>query len=131
MRRVLLAVLIAVVLVSVAATAVALSLTPKSIAGSGIVDVNCPAGPCSATVGWRLDSNYNVDACIVSWTPNFNGEATIACIVYDDNEVRLASGSITDEPVSSGTPETNTITLNSAVDPSQIYKVEVVIMEEM
>jgi hypothetical protein len=133
LRKLLLALLIAVALLSVATVAVALSLTPKRIAGSSIVEVSCPASgtPCSATVGWQLDSNYDVDACIVSWTPTFSGEATVACIVYDSSSAKLASGSITDESVTSGTPETNTVPLNTAVDPSQIYKVEVVIMEEI
>ncbi|MCL7384629.1 MAG: hypothetical protein LZ174_10110 [Thaumarchaeota archaeon] len=131
MRKLLLALLIAVALLSVATIAVALSLTPKKIAGSSIVDVSCPAGLCSATVGWRLDTNYDVDACIVSWTPTFTGTATVACIVYDSGSAKLASGSITGEPVTSGTSETNTVPLNTVVDPSQIYKVEVVIMEEM
>ena len=132
MRRILLlALLLAVALVSVASIAVSMSLTPRSIAGSGMVDVSCPAGPCSATVGWSLDSGYNVDACIVSWTPSFSGEATIACIVYDGGGNMLASGSVSNEAVVSGTPETNTIPLSSAVDPMDIYRVEVVIMEEM
>ena len=133
MRKLLLALLIAVALLSVATMAVALTVTPKKIAGSSIVDVSCPASgtPCSATVGWRLDTNYDVDACVVSWTPTFTGTATVACIVYDSSSAKLASGSITGEPVTSGTPDTNTVPLNTAVDPSQIYKVEVVIMEEM
>ena len=132
MRKLLLALLIAVALLSVATMAVALTVTPKKIAGSSIVDVSCPAGPpCSATVGWRLDANYDVDACIVSWTPNFDGKATVACIVYDSGSAKLASGSISNEDVSNGVDETNTVPLSSTVDPSQIYKVEVVIMEEM
>jgi len=130
LRRILLAILIAVAILSAATIAVALSLTPKKIAGSGIVDVSCPAGPCSATVGWSLDSNYDVDACIVSWTPTFTGEATVACIVYDSSGDMLASGSISHESVQQGSPETNEVTLSDIVDPSQIYKVEVVIMEE-
>ncbi len=131
MRKVILAVLLAVALLSIATVAVALTLTPKKIAGSAMVDVSCPAGPCSATVGWRLDSNYDVDACIVSWTPAFSGEATVACIVYDSGGNKLANGIITDESVVSGTAETNTIPLTDTVDPSEIYQVEVVIMEEM
>jgi hypothetical protein len=131
LRKLLLALLIAVALLSVATMAVALTVTPKKIAGSAIVDVSCPAGPCSATVGWRLDTNYDVDACIVSWTPNFDGEATIACIVYDSSSAKLASGSISNEAVSNGVAETNTVPLSSTVDPHDIYRVEVVIMEEM
>jgi hypothetical protein len=131
LRKLLLALLIAVALLSVATVAVALSLTPKKIAGSSIVDVSCPAAPCSATVGWQLNSDYDVDACIVSWTPNFSGKATVACIVYGSSGQPLASGSISNDDVSNGVAETNTVELSSAVDPSQIYKVEVVIMEEV
>jgi hypothetical protein len=133
LRKLLLALLIAVALLSVATVAVALTLTPKKIAGSSTVDVSCPASgtPCSATVGWRLDDNYDVDACIVSWTPTFSGKATVACIVYDDSGTVKASGSISNKDVSNGVAETNTVELSSAVDPHDIYKVEVVIMEEM
>jgi len=130
LRRILLAILIAVAILSAATIAVALSLTPKRIAGSGIVNVYCPAGPCSATVGWRLDTNYDVDACIVSWTPTFSGKATVACIVYDDSGSKLASGKITGEDVEQGSLETNEIMLSDIVDPKDIYGVEVVIMEE-
>ena len=129
MRRILLAILIAVAILSAATIAVELYLTPKKIAGSGIVNVYCPAGPCSATVGWSLDSDYDVDACKVSWTPTFDGTATVACIVYDDSNNKLASGSIS-ESVSANNPTTSTVELSSTVDPSQIYKVEVVIMQE-
>jgi len=132
-RTILLALLLAIALVSVASAAVALSLTAKSIAGSGTVDVSCPAGPsCSATVGWSLtDDSYNVDACQVSWTPSFSGKATVACIVYDSDGNMLASGSITGQSVTSGIARRDTVPLSQAVDPEGIYKVEVVIMEEM
>jgi hypothetical protein len=130
-RTILLALLLAIALVSVASAAVALSLRTKSIAGSGIVDVSCPAGSCSATVGWRLTDSYDVDACQVSWTPSFSGKATVACIVYDSNGNILASGSITGQSVTSGTARTDTVPLSQAVDPKDIYRAEVVIMEEM
>lgn len=130
-RTILLALLLAIALVSVASAAVAMSLTTKSVAGSGTVDVSCPAGPCSATVGWRLTSSYDVDACQVSWTPSFSGKATVACIVYDSSGSMLASGSITGQSVTSGTARTDTVPLSQAVDPKDIYRAEVVIMEEM
>jgi hypothetical protein len=43
----------------------------------------------------------------------------------------LASGSITGQSVTSGTARTDTVPLSQAVDPKDIYRAEVVIMEEM
>jgi len=129
-RAILIAVLLALSIVSVTAVAVALTTTPKRVAGSGMVDVSCPAGPCEATVGWKLDSNYDVSACKVTWTPSFDGSATIACIVYDSGGSQLASGSLTGQSVTSGVEATHEVPLSTAVDPKDIYSVEVVIMEE-
>ncbi len=94
-----------------------------------MVDVSCPtAGSCEATVSYGLDENYDVYQCKVTWTPSFTGEAKVACILYGSSNNKLASGDDT-VSVTSGSQTTTTITFSPSVDPKDIYKVEVVIME--
>ncbi|MEM1731268.1 MAG: hypothetical protein QXY26_09110 [Ignisphaera sp.] len=129
-RLALVIAILLLLLAGVSVLAVALTVTAKGVAGSDKVDVECPVGSyggqdCAVTVGWVLDNNYEmVDKCKIEWTP-IGKTVSIACIVYDSSGGFLSSGKATGQ--SSSPTE---VDLDPNVDPKDIYKVKVVIVEE-
>jgi hypothetical protein len=134
-RTLLLAVLLAALAMSSAAYAVAIGLTSADIdqlGGTGNVDVYCPANPCQVTrVKWILTSSapYLVDQVQVQWQTRETSGATytVYVVLLDNANTVLASGSATQS--ASNTGVTTTVNVNPNVDPAQVYKVSIVIVQ--
>ncbi|MEM4190078.1 MAG: hypothetical protein QW544_06155 [Candidatus Caldarchaeum sp.] len=115
--------------------AVAIALTSSEVAqlgGTGLVDVNCPANPCQVSkVSWTLTGTapFRVDRVNVQWTTAKTTGATYTVYVtlYDSANTVISSGSA-NQPASSS-QVTTVVDVNPNVDPRDVYRVEVVIVE--
>ena len=120
---------------SAAAYAVAIGLTSSDIdqlGGTGNVDVLCPANPCQVNrVKWALTSSapYLVDRVLVQWQTRETTGATYTVYVtlLDSSNAIIASGSTTQAASSSAVTTNVDVTPN--VDPAQVYKVSIVIVQ--
>jgi hypothetical protein len=134
-RTLLLAVLLAALAMSSAAYAVAIGLTSTDIdqlGGTGNVDVLCPANPCQITrVKWVLTSSapYLVDRVLVQWQTRETTGATYTVYVtlLDSSNAIIAGGSATQ--AASGTAVTTNVDITPNVDPAQVYRVNIVIVQ--
>jgi hypothetical protein len=131
----LLLALAAVITVASAAFAVQISLSSSAIdqlGGTPIVDVYCPANPCQISrVKWVLTSSapFLVDKVVVKWNTRETSGASYKVYVtlFDDSDNAISSGSATQ--AASSTEATTTVDV-SDVDPAQVYKVQIVIVQE-
>jgi hypothetical protein len=131
----LLSALLGAIAFSAAAYAVAIGLTSTDIdqlGGAGNVDVYCPANPCQITrVKWVLTSSapYLVDRVLVQWqTRETTGASyTVYVTLLDNSNAIIASGSATQAASSSSV--TTTVDVSPNVDPAQVYKVSIVIVQ--
>jgi len=125
-------VLLALALLVLPVYAVLIDLSPSSIdqiGGTGKVDVQGPGNV--SRVKWILTSSrpYRVNKVIIRWDANNDdSEYTVYVTIYDNTGSDIAYGSASDQG-GSDTIET-TINLNTSVDPKDIYKVEIIIVEE-
>jgi len=125
-------VLLALALLVLPVYAVLIDLSPSSIdqiGGTGKVDVQGPGNV--SRVKWILTSSrpYRVNKVIIRWDANNDdSKYTVYVTIYDNTGSDIAYGSASDQG-GSGTIET-TINLNTSVDPKDIYKVEIIIVEE-
>jgi len=137
MRRIiLLSIFISLLLFTVAAYSVAIKLVDTDIqrlGGTGQVGIICPANPCEIKkVTWGLtDTPKRVSAVNIQWTPNQPASgSTITYTVYVylyNKDGNIAGSGSTNE---NGTGEvTTTISLNSPIDPKNIEKIEIIIVE--
>ena len=137
MRRIiLLSIFISLLLFTVAAYSVAIALEKTDIqrlGGTGQVGIICPANPCEIKkVTWSLtDTPKRVSAVKIQWTPNQPASgSTITYTVYVylyNKDGNIAGSGFTNE---NGTGEvTTTISLNSPIDPKNIEKIEIIIVE--
>ena len=103
------------------------------ICGTGKVDLQGPGNV--SRVKWILTSSrpYRVNKVIIRWDANNDdSKYTVYVTIYDNTGSDIAYGSASDQG-GSGTIETTietTINLNTSVDPKDIYKVEIIIVEE-
>lgn len=102
------------------------------LGGTGLVDVNCPANPCQVSkVSWTLTGTapFRVDRVNVQWTTAKTTGATYTVYVtlYDSANTVISSGSA-NQPASSS-QVTTVVDVNPNVDPRDVYRVEVVIVE--
>jgi len=131
----LLLALAAVMAVTSAALAVEITLNSTDIdqlGGTGQVDVLCPANPCQVNrVKWALTSSapYMVDRVLVQWqTRETTGASyTVYVTLRDSSNAIIASGSATQ--TASSSPVTTTVDVSPDRDPKDIYKVEIVIVQ--
>jgi hypothetical protein len=134
-KYLLLSALLGAIAFSAAAYAVAIGLTSTDIdqlGGTGNVDVYCPANPCQVTrVKWVLTSSapYLVDRVLVQWqTRETTGASyTVYVTLLDSSNAIIASGSATQAASSSSV--TTTVDVSPNVDPFQVYKVSIVIVQ--
>jgi hypothetical protein len=134
-RTLLLTVLLAALAMASAAYAVAIGLTSDDIdqlGGTGNVDVRCPANPCQITrVKWVLTSSapYLVDRVLVEWQTRETTGATYNVYVnlLDNSNTVIAGGSATQAAHS--TAVTTNVDITPNVDPAQVYKVNIVIVQ--
>jgi hypothetical protein len=135
----LLLTLAAVMAVASAAFAVEINLSSENIAqlgGTGLVDVNCPtAAPCQVNqVTWTISSTapYRVTAVNVKWTPASSATTasyTVYVTLYDSANNVIGSGSATQSGSSSPVTTTVPVSGPSPIDPKNVYKVEIVIVQ--
>ena len=124
--------LLALALLVLPVYAVLIDLSPSSIdqiGGTGKVDVQGPGNV--SRVKWILTSSrpYRVNKVIIRWDANNDdSKYTVYVTIYDNTGSDIAYGSASDQG-GSDTIET-TINLNTSVDPKDIYKVEIIIVEE-
>jgi len=137
MRKALLAIaLLPLLLLASAAYAVLINLSSSDVnqlGGTGLVDVNCPANPCQVTkVSWVLTSSppYMVDRVNVQWTTAKSSGATYnVCVnLYDSSNAFLTGGCQTQ--AASSSPVTTNVDVSPNADPKDVYRVEVVIVEQ-
>jgi hypothetical protein len=134
-KYLLLSTLLGAIAFSAAAYAVAIGLTSADIdqlGGTGNVDVYCPANPCQVTrVKWVLTSSapYLVDRVLVQWqTRETTGASyTVYVTLLDSSNAIVAGGSATQ--AASGTPVTTNVDITPNVDPAQVYRVNIVIVQ--
>jgi len=122
--------LLALALLVLPVYAVLIELSSSSIdqiGGTGLVEVN---GPGSVSrVKWSLGGPpYRVNAVKILWGANSSSTYTVYVTIYNGTGSAIASGSASGQG-GSGTIET-TITLDTSVDPKDICKVEIIIVEE-
>ena len=115
--------------------AVSLNLDSGNVAqvgGTGTVDVQCPASGCTIdSVKWVVDSNppYKITGATIDWTTADSGATyTVYLTVYDNTDTVIASGSATQ--TGDTNPVSTTIDFGNSIDAKDIYKVEVVIVEQ-
>jgi len=117
--------------------AVAITLPSANVAeigGTGEVDVQCPVSGCQiAKVNWLRDSSapYYVTGVAVTWTPASGSGASyvVHAIIRDNAGSILASGEASVTVSGSPSATTTNVYTNPAVNPKDIYKVEILIME--
>jgi len=130
----LLLALAAVMAVTSAALAVQIGLTSDAIdqlGGTARVSVDCPAYSCQITrVKWTLTSSYpyEVDQVRVVWqTASTSGSYTVYVTLFDNSGNPISGGYAT-QPASSS-PVTTDVDVAPNVAPSQVYYVEIVIVQ--
>jgi hypothetical protein len=130
----LLLALAAVMAVASAAFAVSISVAGvDQLGGTGQVGVECPANPCQISrVKWVLtssDHQYLVDQVKVVWKPaSSSSEYTVCVTLFDDDDNAISGGCKTDVS-GSGFIETP-VDVSDDVDPAEVYKVQIVIVQE-
>jgi hypothetical protein len=130
----LLLALAAVMAVASAAFAVTIGLTSAEVdqlGGTPTVDVYCPANPCQISrVKWVLTSSYQylVDQVRVDWqTASTTGSYTVYVTLFDASNNAISGGSAT-QPASSS-PVSTYVDVSPNADPAQVYKVQIVIVQ--
>ncbi len=128
-------ILLLTLLASSLAYAVNISLNSDSvmrIGGTGQVDVLCPASSCQIDgVTWTMTSSapYLVDKVNVDWTPAENGDYDVYVTLYDSGGTIIASGSTSASGLTGGTSTTTIVDLTTDVNPANVYKIEIIIVQ--
>lgn len=119
------------------AFAVLINLPSANIAqlgGTGLVDVVCPASGCAITrVSWVLSTTppFRVTAVDINWQTAKSATIatyTVYVTLYDSSNTVIASGSANQAGATN--PVTTRVSISPSVDPKDVYKVEVVIVEQ-
>jgi hypothetical protein len=121
--------------VASAAFAVQISLSSSNVdqlGGTPLVDVNCPASSCQINkVKWELTSSLKVDKVKVQWqTASTSGSYTVCVTLFNNDSPTpsaISSGCATQ--AASSSPETTTVDVSPDADPAQVYKVQIVIVQ--
>jgi hypothetical protein len=122
--------------VASAAFAVQITLSSSNVdqlGGTPLVDVNCPASSCQINrVKWELRSSHPhlVDKVKVEWrTASSDGSYTVCVTLFDNTSPtpNAISGGCATQAASSSL-ETTTVDVSDA-DPAQVYKVQIVIVQ--
>ncbi len=138
MRRIiLLSIFISLLLFTVAAYSVLISLSANDVAqlgGTGEVVVNCPASgsPCKIDkVEWVLTTtNYQhkVDKVKVTWTPALSSATyDVYVTLYGSGRTGISSGSASQS--GSNSQVTTIVDIEEDVFPKDVYYVEIVIVQ--
>jgi hypothetical protein len=123
--------------VASAAFAVQITLSSSNVdqlGGTSNVDVNCPADSCQINrVKWVLKSSHPflVDKVKVEWrTASSSGSYTVCVTLFDNAspDPNAISGGCATQTASSS-PVTTTVNVSPDADPAQVYKVQIVIVQ--
>jgi hypothetical protein len=123
--------------VASAAFAVQITLSSSNVdqlGGTPLVDVNCPASSCQINrVKWELRSSHPhlVDKVKVQWeTASSDGSYTVCVTLFDNASPtpNAISGGCATQAASSSL-ETTTVDVSPDADPAQVYKVQIVIVQ--
>ncbi|MEM2773961.1 MAG: hypothetical protein QXX82_06135 [Nitrososphaerota archaeon] len=135
MRRIiLLSIFMALLLFTVAAYSVTITLSENNVAqlgGTGNVKVNCPANSCQIDkVKWVISGSppYEVSAVEVTWIPASNATYTVYVTLYDNSNNVISSGSSKSQSLSGGQETTTRVSITSA-SPEAVYYVEIIIVQ--
>ncbi|MEM2559047.1 MAG: hypothetical protein QXT51_06975 [Nitrososphaerota archaeon] len=135
MRRIILiSIFMALLLFTVAAYSVAITLSSDNVAqlgGTGNVKVNCPANSCQINrVRWVISEThpYKVSAVDVTWTPASSATYDIYVTLYDNSNNVISSGSSKSQSLSGGQETTTRVSITSA-SPEAVYYVEIIIVQ--
>jgi hypothetical protein len=126
---------VAALMLAYAAYAVLIDLTSAEVdqlGGTPIVDVYCPANPCQISrVKWVLTSSYPylVDRVLVQWqTRETSGASyTVYVTLLDSSNNPISGGSATQ--AASSSPVTTNVDVSPNANPAQVYKVQIVIVQ--
>ncbi len=125
---------LAALMTAYAAFAVMIGLTSAEVdqlGGTPIVDVYCPANPCQINrVKWVLTSSYPylVDQVRVDWqTASTSGSYTVYVTLFDASNNPISGGSATQ--TASSSPVSTYVDVSPNADPAQVYKVQIVIVQ--
>jgi hypothetical protein len=126
---------VAALMLAYAAYAVLIDLDSSDIdqlGGTQRVDVYCPANPCQISrVKWVLESSYPylVDRVLVQWqTRETSGASyTVYVTLLDSSNNPISGGSATQ--AASGSLVTTNVDVSPNADPAQVYKVQIVIVQ--
>ena len=124
----------AALMLAYAAYAVLIDLNSSDIdqlGGTPIVDVYCPADPCQISrVKWVLTSSYPylVDQVKVEWqTASTTGSYTVYVTLFDNSNNPISGGYAAQ--TASSSPVTTNVDVSPNADPAQVYKVQIVIVQ--
>ena len=125
---------LAALMTAYAAYAVLIDLTSAEVdqlGGTPIVDVYCPANPCQISrVKWVLTSSYPylVDRVRVDWqTASTTGSYTVYVTLLDSSDNPISGGSATQ--TASSSPVSTYVDVSPDADPAEVYKVQIVIVQ--
>jgi hypothetical protein len=128
---------LAALMTAYAAYAVLIDLSSADIAqlgGTGLVTVNCPtAAPCQVEqVTWTISSSapFRVTAVNVKWSPaSSSASYTVYVTLYDNANNVVGSGSATQSGSSGSVTTSVSVSGPSPIDPRDVVKVEIVIVQ--
>ncbi len=127
---VLAAVLVTALTVGIAWAVQLSANTVGTVGGTGLVTVYSGVESDQIDAIWFLiNSDFDVDKVQIDWTADVSGTVLVGVVVYDNSDTAIATGSTT-VSVTDGNAYNTVVTLSTAVDPSEIYKVEVVIVQQ-
>jgi len=125
---------LAALMLAYAAYAVMIDLTSAEVdqlGGTPSVDVYCPANPCQISrVKWVLTTSYPylVDQVRVNWqTASSTGSYTVYVTLFDASNNAISGGSATQ--TASSSPVSTYVDVSPNADPAQVYKVQIVIVQ--
>ncbi|MEM1676425.1 MAG: hypothetical protein QW095_01060 [Nitrososphaerota archaeon] len=139
-NNILLSIFISLLLFTVAAYSVSISLSSDKVAqlgGTGNVEVMCPATSCQIEkVKWVISGSppYEVSAVEVTWIPASDATYDIYVTLYDNSNNVISSGSSRNQSLSGGQETTTKVYISpespySKVLPKDVKFVEIVIVQ--
>ena len=121
MRKIMIVMLAALMLMTTGAYAASMSGTAKLLGGTGNLTVGAPSN--NAVLGFGLDSSGDVEAAKVTWSPTSSGDYAIVVTIGGTNVTEIVT-------VPSAGSRTDILDLPSTLDPVGITSAKVVIAEQ-
>ncbi len=110
----------------------------ERIGGTGQVAVLSPENDDTINkVEFTIETNPadpdfgDVVSVDVTWEPAENGNYFVMVILYDNSNNVVGYGTATPTGLTAGSSTTTTVTLSDTASPEEIYKVEVILQEDI